>query len=61
MQFEFTIELFDHAITDTIDIPDCELSDISKEDTYDFVYDYIYNEIKNTMELYVEDTISDDE
>ena len=32
MQFKFIIELFDHAITDTIDIPDCELSDISKED-----------------------------
>lgn len=59
MQVEFTIELFDFVIEETIDIPDSEVKILPKEEQYDFIYQYIQNEINNTMQLYVDDATRD--
>lgn len=61
MQIKFTMELFGHTISNSINIPEYDLNGISEEEYDDFIYDYINNEINNNIQLYIEDISRDDE
>lgn len=61
MKVKFTMELFNHTISTTINIPKYDLQSIPEEEHEDFIYDYINNEINNNIQLYIEDICRDDE
>jgi len=61
MKVKFTMELFNHTISTTINIPEYDLQSIPEEEHEDFIYDYINNEINNNIQLYIEDICGDDE
>ena len=53
MKVEFIMQLFDHEITGTIDIPEYDLIAVSEEEKDEFIHNYVENEINNNIQLYV--------
>lgn len=56
MKVDFSVEIFEHTITSSIDIPEYDLESVSEENQYDFICEYITNEINNNMQLIIDDT-----
>lgn len=55
MKVNFTIELYGHTISNSIEIDPYDIDDVPDKDKYDFICEYITNEINNEMQLTIEE------
>lgn len=55
MKKHFTIELFGHTITSSVDIPEDEIEGMSDDQIESYVYEHINFEINSDMQLYIHD------